>query len=127
MMDRGGLQRSSTLIDPTSLALPARPTSTRLDSSNTTNTDTVLVRRGSRGGAPLLAIDSDGNIAETGRPASKMMQTRSVFGVDTLWEREMAKLKEIEAQEKKDAEERRRREEEEETKKPSKKKKKGKI
>lgn len=126
MMDRGGLQRSSTLIDPTSLALPARPTSTRLDSSNTTNTDTVLVRRGSRGGAPLLAIDSDGNIAETGRPASKMMQTRSVFGVDTLWEREMAKLKEIEAQEKKDAEERRRREEEEETKKPSKKKKKGK-
>ena len=34
-----------------------------------------------------------------------MPRGKSVFGVDTLWEREMAKLKEIEAQEKKDKEE----------------------
>jgi hypothetical protein len=42
------------------------------------------------------------------------MNSRSVFGVDKLWEREMVKLREIEAQEKIEEEERKRREEEEE-------------
>jgi hypothetical protein len=43
-----------------------------------------------------------------------MPHSRSVFGVDTLWEREMIKLQEIEAQEKVEAEERLKKEAEEE-------------
>ena len=119
-MARSGVNRSSTLIDPNSL--PSRPTPSRVQSAQT---DTALTRRGSRGGKPLLEIDDNGKIAETNNSReARMAQTRSVFGVDTLWEREMAKLKEIEEQEKKDQEEARRREEEEEMKKAKKKKKK---
>ena len=62
----------------------------------------------------MLAFDNNGVLAETGVRESVMPKSRSVFGVDKLWEREMEKLKEIEAQEKIDAEERRKREEEEE-------------
>ena len=60
----------------------------------------------------MLAFDNNGVLAETGVRESVMPKSRSVFGVDKLWEREMEKLKEIEAQEKIDAEERRKREEE---------------
>jgi hypothetical protein len=57
---------------------------------------------------PLLNFESQENLAQgvgKGMPASK-----SVFGVDTLWDRETARLKEIEAQERVEAEERERRE-----------------
>ncbi|KAL5527453.1 hypothetical protein ACEPAG_6244 [Sanghuangporus baumii] len=112
MMHRGSLNRSSTLIDPSSLN--ARPTPSRMPSSQP---DTALARRGSRNSKPLLAIDDNGQIAETSDAREmRMTQTKSVFGVDTLWEREMAKLKEIEAQEKIEQEERNRKMEEEERK-----------
>ncbi|KAL5530360.1 hypothetical protein ACEPAF_6618 [Sanghuangporus sanghuang] len=111
MMDRGSLNRSNTLLDPS--ALNAGPTSSRMPSQP----DTALARRGSRNSKPLLAIDDNGQIAETSDAREmRMTQTKSVFGVDTLWEREMAKLKEIEAQEKIEQEQRNREIEEEERK-----------
>lgn len=110
MMDRPGINRSSTLIDPS--AFGDRPT---LGVRNEIpHTDTTLVRRGSRNSKPLLAIDDAGKIAETGIRESRIAQTRSVFGVDTLWAREVEKLKVIEAEEKAAAEERRIQEEKEE-------------
>lgn len=107
MMDRPGMKRSSTLIDPASLQ--RRPSGRRLESAQT---DTGLTRRGSRSGQPLLTFDEHGKLEETGTRESKIPNTRSVFGVDTLWEREMEKLKEIEAQEVIE-EERKKREEQE--------------
>lgn len=109
MMDRA-LTRSSTLIDPA--ILPSRPTSMLMPTSQSEST---LSRSGSKGKGPLLAMDSSGNIAEAaGVRQSRLANTRSVFGVDTLWAREMSKLKEIEEQERLEAEEeeeRKRREE----------------
>ncbi|THH11475.1 hypothetical protein EW145_g626 [Phellinidium pouzarii] len=119
MMDRNGIKRSSTFIDPDSLQLKTVP-GIQIEPSAT---DTTLTRRGSRNSQPLLAIDGTGQIAETGVREPKLMQTRSVFGVDTIWEREMAKLKEIEAQERAEAQERKKLENEEETKKTKRKKK----
>lgn len=113
------MTRSSTLIDPASLV--RQPSGKGLESSNS---EPALNRRNSRGGQPLLTFDDNGILAETGNRESAMPKARSVFGVDKLWEREVAKLKEIEAQEKLDAEERRKQEEEEAKK--AKKKKKGK-
>jgi hypothetical protein len=57
---------------------------------------------------PLLNFDDD-KVPKLS-PEARIPKSRSVFGVDTLWEREMVKLKEIENQE---AEENRRREAEE--------------
>jgi hypothetical protein len=67
----------------------------------------MLGRRNSA--KPLLNFDDDK--PSPGTPGDRMPKTRSVFGVDTLWESEMAKLREIEARE---AEERERRAAEEE-------------
>ena len=78
---------------------------------------------------PLLNFEDDKR--KTLQPplaAGRLPASRSVFGVDTLWEREMAKLKEIEAREAREKEERSKREEERERKtmgKKNKRKKKG--
>jgi len=84
-----------------------------------------LARRGSLGGKPLLNFDEDHLPGLQASPAIRLNKSRSVFGVDTLWEREMAKLKEIEVHE---AEELRKQEEAEALRmqKKAKKKKKGK-
>jgi hypothetical protein len=95
MMARGPMQRSSTLIDPTSLN--QRPTSQNMLSGSEARPN--LARRGSLGGKPLLNFDEDRSPGLKASPAVGQNKTRSVFGVDTLWEREMAKLKEIEVQE----------------------------
>jgi hypothetical protein len=100
MMARGPTQRS-TLIDPTSLN--QRPISQNMLARSETRPD--LVRRGSLGGKPLLNFDEDQPSGLT--PSPGVRGARSVFGVDTLWEREMTKLKEIETREE---EERRRQE-----------------
>ncbi|KAI0304032.1 hypothetical protein BC826DRAFT_1095299 [Russula brevipes] len=121
MMARAPMQRSSTLIDPTSLG--QRPASQNLLTKSETRPNTG--RRGSFGGKPLLNFDDDRSPGLQATPSGGRNGTRSVFGVDTLWEREMAKLKEIEAQEQ---EELRRQEaaEAEQLQKKSNKKKKGK-
>ncbi|KAH8118403.1 hypothetical protein DFH11DRAFT_1874580 [Phellopilus nigrolimitatus] len=116
MMDRGANKRSSTFIDPASLQrrLSGNP-------MNLSPTDTSLSKRNSRSGQPLLTIDDAGQL---GVRNSRTLNTRSVFGVDTLWEREMEKLKKIEAQEEVYAEESKRQEEEQEAKMMKKKKRK---
>ena len=115
-MARGPTQR--TLIDPTSLNQLPVSQNTLTKSETRPN----IVRRGSLGGQPLLNFDEDRSPRVHTSPNGGPSATRSVFGVDTLWVREMAKLREIEAQE---AEEQRKQEVAEAQKK-SKKKKKGK-
>ncbi|EPQ59226.1 hypothetical protein GLOTRDRAFT_125535 [Gloeophyllum trabeum ATCC 11539] len=121
MMARGSMHRSSTLIDPASLG---RPTSQHM---NSFNSEPALQRRNSAGGQPLLSFDDDKKLSPGPALDVRMPKSRSVFGVDTLWEREMAKLKEIEERERAEAEERRKREEAEDAKHSKKRKGKGKA
>ncbi|KAI9513342.1 hypothetical protein F5148DRAFT_1372628 [Russula earlei] len=95
MMARGPAQRSSTLIDPNSLN--QRPVSQNILTRPETRPN--LPQRGSHGGKPLLNFDEDSSPGLQPSSSGGRNATRSVFGVDTLWEREMAKLKEIEAEE----------------------------
>ncbi|KAF9259496.1 hypothetical protein L218DRAFT_1079817 [Marasmius fiardii PR-910] len=107
--DRPSMMKRGTLIDPESLR---RPVSQSIGPG--------LSRRGTLNSQPLLNFENEHDPhAPSHQP---LPQVRSVFGVDTLWEREMAKLKVIEAQE---AAERERREREEVAR-PKKKGKKGK-
>ncbi|KAI0322434.1 hypothetical protein OF83DRAFT_1093276 [Amylostereum chailletii] len=98
MMARNPMKRSTTLIDPATLH--PRPVSQNLEGLVPARPG--LGRRMSSGAKPLLNFDDDGSPGSLGqnlRPRSGIPTTRSVFGVDTLWEREMAKLKDIESQE----------------------------
>ena len=105
MMARSNnLQRSSTLIDPESLK--QRPQSQTL---NTLGAD--LARRNSKG---KTLINFDDEIPGARNTLSNNLQprggnARSVFGVDTLWERELVKLREIEEREKVEEDERKKR------------------
>jgi hypothetical protein len=113
MMSREPLKRTSTLIDPASLH--PRPGSQRMSTlvpqGNATNR---LSRRNSK---TLLNFDDEGPMHSPSSPSgllgvdNQMSKSRSVFGVDMLWEREMAKLKDIEAKENAEVAERRKREE----------------
>jgi hypothetical protein len=92
MMDRSGTApRASTLIDTTSLD---RPTSQRLSSFNSNSSAPAIGRRNSQ---PLLNLGDDRS--PSGQPGQGISKARSVFGVDTLWEREMVKLHQMEADE----------------------------
>lgn len=111
MMARSNLQRSSTLIDPESLK--QRPQSQTL---NTLGAD--LVRRNSKG-KPLINFDDEIPGARTNAGNNSQQRggnARSVFGVDTLWERELVKLRDIEERERVEEQERAKREAEEESK-----------
>ena len=89
------MARGSTFIDPTSLT-PRPMTQNALAGSEARPN---LTRSGSLGGKPLLNFDEDRSAGLRPSPSGVRNQAKSVFGVDTLWEREMAKLKEIEARE----------------------------
>ncbi|OCH90981.1 hypothetical protein OBBRIDRAFT_776061 [Obba rivulosa] len=105
MMARTPMQRASTLIDPESLK--QRPVSQRMDSARS---QSDLGRRNSANITPLLNFDDV--IPGAPRPPVDAMVSgnpKSVFGVDTLWERELAKLRQIEEHERLEAEERRKR------------------
>ncbi|KAF9462636.1 hypothetical protein BDZ94DRAFT_1219541 [Collybia nuda] len=115
MMARGSQQRASTLIDPATLQ--TRPVSQHMDSYN----PQMPGRRNSVNAKPLLNFDQDDKHLQPQK--SPIPNNRSVFGVDTLWEREMAKLKQIEIKERLEDEERRKREEENALKKDKRKKK----
>ncbi|KIY71448.1 hypothetical protein CYLTODRAFT_418838 [Cylindrobasidium torrendii FP15055 ss-10] len=95
MMARG---HSGTLVNPSELGRPGLGRqSSYLSSAPGAN-------------EPLLNFDDDEKV-QSRLAATRGKGTpnaRSVFGVDTLWEREMAKLKEMEAQEKAEEEERER-------------------
>lgn len=122
MMARAQVQRSSTLIDPNSLNAP-RPKTQYMDG---TRSQPSLSRRNT-----LVQLDDAQlrgprrTFSGSGPDASK----KSVFGVDTLWERELAKLREIEEQERIEAAEQAKRQAEEDAKRAVKnrKKRKGKM
>ncbi|KAH7914370.1 hypothetical protein BJ138DRAFT_1000346 [Hygrophoropsis aurantiaca] len=116
MMVRGQIRRTSTFIDPETLQ---RPSSQNLDAIGSH----PLGRRNSANARPLLDMSGERPPTTVGLTQNpQLSKNRSVFGVDTLWDSEMEKLREIEAQEKRDAEERERREAEEEERRQRKKK-----
>lgn len=117
MMARN-LQRASTLIDPASLQ--ARPTNQRLNSYGSQEPKQTVVNRNSVNIKPLLNFEDGSKALQPSTSANRNIGARSVFGVDTLWEREMAKLHEMQASEKIESEQRIRREEEEAKKKAEK-------
>lgn len=111
MMDRPVLQHATTLIDPSALQ---RPITQHQNSFDTTNSAPALGRRQSTL-QPLLNFDGEKNPPPRLSAANPgMLRSRSVFGTDTLWEREMEKLKQMEEADRVAAEEQRKREEEEE-------------
>ena len=84
----------STLIDPNSLN---RPVSQRMDTSNSGQ---GLVRR-----KTLLNLDEDklapsGPMRKSATFGPRVSNVKSVFGTDHIWEREMDKLRKLEAREK---------------------------
>ncbi|KAJ7700076.1 hypothetical protein B0H17DRAFT_925834 [Mycena rosella] len=101
MMARPQAQRQSTLIDPASLqprpVSQGRPLTQHMSSFGSQGSQQPLGRKNSLNAKPLLNFDDDDKLV---RPAPRVPNSRSVFGVDTLWERELVKLKEIEAEEK---------------------------
>jgi hypothetical protein len=114
MMQRGQIRRSSTLIDPASLkTYPGTPEAPdpRYSTLSPNKTDKRI------SSAPLVNFGDD----DTGEAAG-IPRTRSVFGVDQIWERELGKLKAIEAMEKEEEEERAKEEELASTKKKGKRK-----
>ncbi|KAG8716292.1 hypothetical protein FRC11_005122 [Ceratobasidium sp. 423] len=105
MMDRGQIRTQSTLIDP--IALQPRPVTVFPHGPITANTANTEQRPNANRAStiqPLLNFGSD----EQGRVAN----SKSVFGVDTLWEKEMAKLREMQEQQRLDQEAQKAREEE---------------
>ncbi|KAH9482634.1 hypothetical protein JR316_0004734 [Psilocybe cubensis] len=116
------MARSSTLIDPASLQ--KRPTNDRTSSYGPPNPQSGLSRHPSSTMKPLLSFEGeDDKPLQPSPTATRLPATRSVFGVDTLWQREMAKLKEMEAREQEEQAARRVKEEEEENRKQKKKEK----
>ncbi|CAE7231943.1 unnamed protein product [Rhizoctonia solani] len=90
MMERGQIRTQSTLIDAATLqprpvtVFPHGPITANVEQRPNVNRASTI--------QPLLSFGSE----EPGRIAN----SKSVFGVDTLWEKEMAKLKEIQEQQK---------------------------
>ncbi|KAH9918206.1 uncharacterized protein BXZ73DRAFT_53089 [Epithele typhae] len=103
MMQRTQVKRSSTLITPEELKRPAS------QHMNSFHSQPELQRRGSVNAKPLLDFE-EGIPGAPRQNVGPAAATKSVFGVDTLWERELAKLKVIEEQERIAEEERRKRE-----------------
>lgn len=103
MMLRGQIRRSSTLIDPATLQ--DHPVSRAFGDRP------LPLRRASSGSKPLLDFSGEAAPLSPGATNGGVPNSKSVFGVDQLWERELAKLKDIEAAEKFEEEERKRKEE----------------
>lgn len=89
MMERGQIRRQSTLID--SAALQSRPATVLLPHGPVT-AGTEQRPNANRASTiqPLLSFESN--------VQARAANGKSVFGVDTVWEREMAKLKEMQEQ-----------------------------
>lgn len=103
MMERGQIRTQGTLIDsaalqtrPVTVLLPHGPISAGTEQRPNANRASTI--------QPLLNFDSDA----PGRVAN----SKSVFGVDTLWEREMAKLQVMQEQQRLEQEAQKAREEE---------------
>lgn len=107
MMSRNSnTQRASTLIDPATLLTRPTSTSQNMGTSQHHSSSAGGNRHGSDKRKTLL--DFEGEKLPEKRPG--LATGSSVFGVDTLWEREMLKLKAMEANERADLEEKERQE-----------------
>ncbi|KAJ7068261.1 hypothetical protein C8F01DRAFT_1207875 [Mycena amicta] len=130
MMARTSAQRKSTLIDLQDQAdAHGRPLVQPTISFDSQGSQKALGRRNSLNAKPLLTFDDDDKMLRAG-PNTRPPNSRSVFGVDTLWEREIVKLNEIEAREREEEELRQAKEAEEaarESKKRERKKRKDKL
>lgn len=82
------MARQSTLIDPNALAQPSLEPGLSPPKATISSRPVTLAP----GEIPDINITQD-------RPNDRMVKSKSVFGVDTLWEKEMAKLKNIQASE----------------------------
>ena len=109
MMQRPQVTRSGTLIDAQALHQNAQGDVRRPD-----------LQRSPSSGEPLLNFATDPipgtNIQarpQIGRAGNNLPTVRSVFGVDQIWEKELAKLQKIEELERVEEEERKKREAEE--------------
>ncbi|KAI0921746.1 hypothetical protein AcW1_004365 [Taiwanofungus camphoratus] len=117
MMARTSMKRSSTLIDPESLK--QRPVSQRMDSFRS---QPELARRNSANRKTLINFEDEipgvpqRQQTRLGVDPTTPGNKKSVFGVDTLWERELAKLRQIEERERLEEEEERRKQVEQESK-----------
>jgi hypothetical protein len=96
--------RRSTLIDPTSLA--SQPGSPEKNPGAGAPRPASMMPMSSPRRAPLLQFDDNeelhphdpaAEVGPTGNP--RMIKSKSVFGVDQIWEREMAKLRAMEEEE----------------------------
>ncbi|EAU84772.2 hypothetical protein CC1G_00291 [Coprinopsis cinerea okayama7 len=104
--------RTSTLIDPASLS--QKPGTQRQSSYGSQGgQSTGLERRGSSHMKPFLSFDEESKHHQEPQNPDRIPKNKSVFGVDTLWEQEMAKLRLIQEEERIEEEKRRKREEEE--------------
>jgi hypothetical protein len=93
-----------------------------MSSYGSQNTQKGLARHPSVTIKPLLNFDGeDEKLLQPSPTANRLPNSRSVFGVDTLWQREMVKLKELQGAEERENVERLKREEEAEKKKQEKK------
>lgn len=108
MMQRGQPQRNSTLIDADELQLRAQGGLVRPDLNRNPSSRPTLVNFGDD---PIPGTNVQAR-SLMGRGGAGLVQSRSVFGVDEVWEKELAKLQIIEAQEKAEKEAQRKLEEE---------------
>ena len=118
MMQRAQPQHQSTLVAPESLQQPVQTRLERPDPARALSTGKTLLDFSRE------KIPGTSGMGVTARPAGagmRMPNSRSVFGVDEVWERETAAVKKIEAQERKEAEARERAENEKTAKKTTKK------
>ncbi|KAG8893405.1 hypothetical protein FRB99_001964 [Tulasnella sp. 403] len=94
--NRPSMMQRGTFVD--SSGLPSRPSTQYLTPSQVQED----VRRKRASGAPLVNFDNETPPGPTrpAMPGAGMGTTKSVFGVDKVWERELAKLKAAEEAEK---------------------------
>ncbi|WWC69099.1 uncharacterized protein I206_103035 [Kwoniella pini CBS 10737] len=126
---RPAMMARSSMFEPPTISLS--PTSPPLPGSANSNRPQSMHPIGNR--APLLSFDSKGDIHPTspdnlGIPdqGGRISKSKSVFGVDQIWEKELAKLKLIQEEDRRIAEFQKMEEEEKELKKMKRKSKKGK-
>ncbi|CAG7848361.1 SubName: Full=Uncharacterized protein {ECO:0000313/EMBL:CCA71681.1} [Serendipita indica DSM 11827] len=114
MMQRPQPRRGNTLIDAEDLHQPAQSSAPRPQMMRNASSQEPLVNFRDD---PVPGTNLRPNAGRTG---TGLTTSRSVFGVDPIWERELEKLKVIEAQEKAEAEEQQRLEDEKAAKKAAK-------
>lgn len=109
MMQRAQPQHQNTFVAPESLQQPVQARLERPDLARAPSTGKTLLDFSKE---KIPGTSGFGATARPPGPGVRMPASRSVFGVDEVWEREMVAVKQIEEQERKEAEARERMENE---------------